>query len=50
VNSPVADAKSRYAVCHLDDDELAAALHLACLALPDLCDTSLSVELSDFIY
>jgi hypothetical protein len=42
--SPVADAESRDAVCHLNDDELATALHLARFTLPDLCDGSLSVE------
>lgn len=44
VNSPVADAESRDAVGHLNDDELATALHLARFTLPDLCDGSLSVE------
>ena len=33
---PVADAKSCDTVRHLDDNELATALHLARLALPDL--------------
>lgn len=46
---PVADAESRDTIRHLDDDKLAAALHLARFTLPDLCDTSLSVELSDTI-
>jgi hypothetical protein len=40
---PVADAKSRDTIRHLDDDKLATTLHLARLTLPDLCDTSLSV-------
>lgn len=33
---PVADAETSDAVRHLDNDELATALHLARLALPDL--------------
>ena len=33
---PVADAKSGDTVRHLDNNELATALHLARLALPDL--------------
>jgi hypothetical protein len=43
VDSPVADAKTCDAVCHLDDDELATALHLARLTLPDLYDDRSSV-------
>jgi hypothetical protein len=33
---PVADAKPGDAICHLDDDELSAALHLTRFTLPDL--------------
>ena len=38
MNTPIADTKPRDTIRHLDDDELATALHLARLAMPDLCD------------
>jgi hypothetical protein len=44
--SPVADAESCDTIRHLDDDKLAATLHFARFALPDLCDTSVSVDQS----
>jgi hypothetical protein len=41
---PVANAETGDTVCHLDNDELATALHLACFTLPDLmivsCESS----------
>ena len=46
---PIADTEASDTVCHLDDNKLSAALHLARLTLPDLMIHQPSLLCSDYL-